>query len=78
MANQLIAMDKSPSVQPIGVGKTLRMIIGNAVCLKVRLDAEEVFQVDQLCVGMNAGIKGGIHPLTELFEEHKLTIGVYY
>ena len=42
MANQLIAMDKSPSVQPIDVGKTLRMIIGNAVCLKVRLDAEEV------------------------------------
>ena len=54
-----------------GVGETLRWIIGKAVWLAVRLDVEEMCQVDQLCVGMKAGIEGATHALTELFEEHK-------
>ena len=69
MSSQLIALDKCPGVRPIGVGETLRRLIGKVICMATRLDVEEVCGVSQLCAGIGAGIEGAVHALNELFEE---------
>ena len=37
MSNHLIALDKYPGVHPVGVGETLRWVVGKAVCMATRL-----------------------------------------
>ena len=54
----------------IGVGETLRRIVGKAVGHLTRLDIEEVCGVSQLCSGLKAGIEGGVHAIRELFDDH--------
>ena len=54
----------------IGVGETLRRIVGKAVGHLTRLDIEEVCSVSQLCSGLKAGIEGGVHAIRELFDDH--------
>ena len=71
VASRLIALDKCPGVRPIGVGETLRRIVGKVVCSVCRLDIEEVVGVSQLCAGTKAGIEGAVHVLNELFEVGK-------
>ena len=70
-ASRLIALDKCSGVRPIGIGETLRRIIGKAVCLATRLDAALVCGSDQLCAGLQAGIEGVIHDMNELFSTHQ-------
>ena len=67
VAIRLIALDKCPSIRPIGIGETLRRIIGKAVCLVTRLDAALVCGTDQLRAGLQSGIEGAIHAMNELF-----------
>ena len=71
VASRLIALDKCPGVRPIGVGETLRRVMGKAMSLATRMDAEEVAGVTQLCAGTRAGIEGAIHALNDLFEVNK-------
>ena len=68
MTNRLIALDKSPGIRPIGVGETLRRIIGKVVCLLTRDDAETVCGATQLCAGLKCGVEGAIHAASDLFE----------
>ena len=67
VASHLIALDKCPGVRPIGVGKTLRRIIGKVMCSVSHLDIEEVAGVSQLCAGTKAGIEHAVHAMHELF-----------
>ena len=71
VASRLIALDKCPGVRPIGVGETLRRIVGKIVFSVCHLDIEEVAGVSQLCAGTKAGIEGAVHALNELFEVGK-------
>ena len=45
--NCLIALDKCPGVRPIGIGETLRHIIGKAICSATRAYIESLCGVDQ-------------------------------
>ena len=71
-ACRLIAIDKCPGVRPIGVGETLRRVVGKIVCMLTRPDAEEVAGVNQLCAGTKAGMEATIHVINDLFEDHKV------
>ncbi len=69
MSSRLIVLDKCPGVRPVGVGETLRRIVGKVICLVTRLDAEKVCGATQLCAGVVAGIEGAVHALSELFDD---------
>jgi hypothetical protein len=60
-AGQLIALDKCPGVNPVGIGKRWNWL--NAKCmLLVSIDqAKEAYGIDQLCTSLKAGIEGVVH-----------------
>ena len=70
LANRLIALDKSPGIRPIGVGETLRRILGKTICLVSRDDVESVCEVSQLCGGLKCGIESAIHTANDLFQDN--------
>ena len=70
VSNRLIDLDKFLGVRPVGVGKTLRRVVGNAVCMATRIDIEHLFVVDQLCGGLSSGIEGAVHAINNLFAQH--------
>ena len=71
VSNCLIALDKCPGVRPIGIGESLRHIVGKTVCSATRLVLAVYCGTDQLCGGIRSRIEGAIHAITDLFEEHR-------
>ena len=47
--NRLIVLDKCPGVRPIGIGKSLRRVVGKATCFATCLDLVVLCGTDQLC-----------------------------
>ena len=66
---RLIALDKQPGVRPIGIGETLRRLLGNAVADINGDDLANAFGSEQLAGGVSCGNEGSIHGLQELFEK---------
>ena len=75
VVNRLIGLDKCPGVRPIGIGETLRCVVGKAVCYATRVDFELACGSDQLCGSVRSGIEGAIHAMTSLFSQHGATSG---
>ena len=69
LACRMVALDKCPGVRPIGVGDTLRRIIGKTVCLVTRCDLEYVCGTSQLC-GVKSGIDAAVYTILDLVNEH--------
>ena len=76
LANRLIALDKCPGVQPIGLGESLRRLISRVVCMASRNDVELMCGSDQLCAGVRMGIEGAIHAVGELYENSETDWGL--
>ena len=70
LANRLIALNKNPGVRPIGIGETLRRIVGKAICWATRSDVEVSSGVDQLCAGVKMGIEAAFHAVHDLFDSN--------
>ena len=70
VACRLIPLDKKPGVRPIGIGETVRRIIGKAI-LGVTGDsireATGSLSSLQLCGGQGCGIEAAIHAMHDTF-----------
>ena len=51
MACRLIPLDRNPGLRPIGIGETLRRILGKAVMTVVKEDVQAAVGNLQLCGG---------------------------
>ena len=45
-------------------------MIGKSVCLASQSDIEVVGGTDQLCASIKAGIEGGVHAMSDLFDSN--------
>jgi hypothetical protein len=66
MSGHLLGLNKFPGVQTLGVGEVWRRTSNKTVLLVAKEEAKEVCGINQLCAGLEAGVKGGIHVITEL------------
>ena len=71
VANRLVALDKCPGVRPVGIGEILRRLCAKCLLQACGDDVTDICGKDQLCSGLRAGIKGGIHVMQRLFEENE-------
>eukprot|EP00820_Chromera_velia_P029780 Cvel_12639.t1-p1 / transcript=Cvel_12639.t1 / gene=Cvel_12639 / organism=Chromera_velia_CCMP2878 / gene_product=Keratin-associated protein 5-4, putative / transcript_product=Keratin-associated protein 5-4, putative / location=Cvel_scaffold835:1-894(-) / protein_length=298 / sequence_SO=supercontig / SO=protein_coding / is_pseudo=false len=68
IACRLVALDKCPGVRPVGIGETIRRLLGKAVMKETREELQEACGAHQLCSGLMGGLEGGIHAVRELWE----------
>ena len=66
---KLIPLDKSPGIRPIGIGETLRRIIGKAVMSIAKSKLIETVGCLQTCTGQSAGCEAAIHAMKEIYDE---------
>ena len=67
VACRLIALDKCPGVRPIGIGETLRRIIGKALYFTLKYDIQDAVGPLQLCAGFEGGCEAAVHAMQQLF-----------
>ena len=67
VACRLIALDKCPGVRPIGIGETLRRIIGKAISNTLKYDIQDAVGPLQLCAGFEGGCEAAVHAMQQLF-----------
>ncbi len=65
--NSLIPLDKNPGVRPIGIGETLRHIMGKSVMTVLKKDITHATAVTQVCAGHPARCEAAIHALRNVF-----------
>ena len=58
-------------VRPIGIGETLRRIIGKAVMTVVGADVQEACGALQVCAGVEAGCEAAIHMTRCMFQDEE-------
>ena len=67
-ASRLVALNKCPGVQPIGVGEVSRRIIGKAILSVISEDIQQVASSYQLCAGQKGGCKAAVHAMRTFLE----------
>ena len=67
MARQLCDMDKGSGggAHPLYVGEISQRLLTRCLLFMAGSEAKEVCGIDQLCAGLEAGIKGGIHAMQD-------------
>ena len=70
MSGWLIALDKQLGIRPVGVGETRRQLMTKCLIWVTGQEAKAACGTAQLAGGVEAGIKGVIHTLCVLWEEH--------
>ena len=68
LACQLIPLNKSPGIRPIGIGEVLRRIMGRTAMMVLKKDVIHSAGALQVCAGQQAGVESAIHSMVDLFE----------
>ena len=68
VACRLIALDKCPGVRPIGIGETVRRIVGRAIATAISDDIQEAAGPLQVCAGHLSGCEAAVHAMRQVFE----------
>ena len=70
LANRLVPLIKEDNgIRPVGIGETLRRIVGKCVSHVVKKDVEEASGSLQTCAGHKSGIEAAIHGMKHTFEQ---------
>ncbi|KAL5500674.1 hypothetical protein EMCRGX_G012268 [Ephydatia muelleri] len=64
----LVPLDKCPGVRPIGIGETIRRIIGKAILATIGQNIIDAAGPLQLCVGQQAGCEAAVHAMSSLYD----------
>ena len=65
---RLIALDKCPGVRPIGIGETVRRIIGKAIATTISDNIQDAAGPLQVCAGHFSGCEAAVHAMRQVFE----------
>ena len=68
VACNLIPLSKNPGIRPIGVGETLRRIMGKAINWTLKEDIQSAAGPLQVATGVESGAEAAIHAMREIFE----------
>ncbi len=69
LACRLIPLEKGENdVRPIGIGETLRRIVGKAAVRAIRGDIQAACGSLQVCAGLESGCEAAVHAVRESFE----------
>ena len=71
LASRLIPLNKNPGLRPIGIGETLRRIIGKTVARFLKQDVVDSVGSLQVCAGQDAGCEAAIHSLRTIFQQEE-------
>ena len=71
LACRLIPLNKNPGLRPIGVGETLRRIVGKVVVSSTRNDIIDSVGSLQVCAGHKAGCEALIHAVNNIFQDEQ-------
>jgi hypothetical protein len=69
-AGRLVALDKCPGIHPIGIVENWSHLTAKCALFVAGGKAKEECGMDQLCAGLKAGIKRGIHTMHLLWDTH--------
>ena len=69
VACRLIALDKCPGVRPIGIGETVRRIIGRVIARVLSADIQAATGPLQLCAGYKSGCESVVHAMCRIFRD---------
>ena len=69
LAGRLIPLNKNPGLRPIGIGETLRRILGKAVMSVIKQDVQVGVGNLQLCGGHEGGCEVGVHAVVDMFND---------
>ena len=67
---RLVALDKVPGVRPLGIGEIWRRAIAKCALVACGEDAKAACGSTQLCAGLEAGIEGALHSVSQRAELH--------
>ena len=68
VACRLIALDKCPGVRPIGVGETVRRVIGKSIATVLRSEIQQAAGPLQVCAGHLSGCEAAVHSMHRVFQ----------
>ena len=68
VACKLIPLNKNPGIRPIGVGETLRRIIGKAIGWVLKDEIQDAAGPLQVATGLESGAEAAIHAMRKCFE----------
>ena len=69
---RLVPLEKgSNDIRPIGIGETLRRIVGKAVTRILKPEIQKACGNLQVCAGIEGGCEAAIHSMREIFEDEE-------
>ena len=71
VACRLISLNKCPGVRPIGIGETVRRIIGKAIASTITEDIQEAAGPLQVCAGHISGCEAAVHAMRQVYESQQ-------
>ena len=71
VAGRLIALVKCPGVRPIGIGETVRRIIGKAITATITEDIQDSAGPLQVCAGHISGCEAAVHAMHRVYESRE-------